>query len=66
MRLNAHYIVLFKNPRDKTVVVSLAKQMYPGNVKFMREAYENATKQPFGYLFIDLKPGTEEQLRLRT
>ncbi len=64
--LNAHYIVLFKNPRDKTVVISLAKQMYPGNVKFMREAYEDATKKPFGYIFIDLKPGTQEELRLRT
>jgi vacuolar-type H+-ATPase subunit F/Vma7 len=40
--------------------------MYPGNVKFMREAYDDATKEPFGYIFIDLKPATEEQLRLRT
>ena len=64
--LNAHYIVLFKNPRDKTVVISLAKQMYPGNVKFMREAYEDATKEPYGYLFVDLRPDTVEQLRLRT
>jgi hypothetical protein len=64
--LNAHYIVLFKNPRDKTVVVSLAKQMYPGNVRFLGEAYEDATKEPYGYIFIDLKPSTDEQLRLRT
>ena len=34
--LNTHYIVLFKNPRDNTVVTSLAKQMYPGKVKCLQ------------------------------
>ena len=28
--LNSHYLVLFKNPRDKLQIVTLAKQMYPG------------------------------------
>ncbi|PIK42193.1 hypothetical protein BSL78_20958 [Apostichopus japonicus] len=64
--LNAHYIVLFKNPRDKTQVSNLAKQMYPGQVKFMQEAFADATKNPYGYLFIDLKPYTPEDFRLRT
>ena len=31
--INAQYMVLFKNPRDNTQVVNLAKQMYPGRVK---------------------------------
>lgn len=64
--LNAHYIVLFKNPRDRSQIVNLAKQMFPGNVRFMREAYEDATKEAYGYLLIDLKPGTPDELRLRT
>ena len=42
--LNAHYIVLFKNTRDNTIVTSLAKQMYPGKVKFLQEAFGDATK----------------------
>ena len=27
--LNRHYLVLFKNPRDKLQILTLAKQMYP-------------------------------------
>ena len=37
--LNTHYIVLFKNPRDNTVISSLARQMYPGKIKFLQEAF---------------------------
>ena len=66
MSLNAHYIVAFKNPRDVTQIATLAKQMYPGNTKFMVEAYRDATSTPYGYLLVDLKPQTVEQLRLRT
>ena len=28
--INSHYLVLFKNPRDKLQILTLAKQMYPG------------------------------------
>ena len=28
--LNAHYLVIFKNPRDGSQIVHLSKQMYPG------------------------------------
>ena len=31
--LNCHYIVLFKNPRDRSQIMHLAKQMYPGQTK---------------------------------
>ena len=63
--LNAQYMVLFKNPRDATQVVHLAKQMYPGRVKYMREAFTDATSAPYGYLFVDLRQETPEYLRLR-
>ena len=29
--LNSHYLVLFKNSRNKLQILTLAKQMYPGN-----------------------------------
>ena len=32
--LNGHYLVLFKNPRDKLQILTLAKQMYPGQTDF--------------------------------
>ena len=44
----------------------LAKQMYPGQTRFMVEAYSDATSQPYSYLFIDLKPNCPEEWRLRT
>jgi hypothetical protein len=66
MNLNTHYLVLFKNPRDASQVSVLARQMYPGKSKFVVEAYKDATKNPFGYLLIDLRPETDESYRLRT
>jgi len=64
--LNAHYLVLFKNARDATQISHLAGQMYPGKSKFMTESYRDATAKPFSYLLIDLKPDTEDRLRLRS
>ena len=53
--LNSHYLVLFKNPRDKLQILTLAKQMYPGQTDFFLNQYEEPVKRPFGYLLIDLK-----------
>lgn len=64
--LNAHYLVLFKNPRDVTQFATLARQMYSKNWHFAVEAFNDATSQPHSYLLIDLKSNTDEQYRLRT
>ena len=64
--LNAHYLVLFKNPRDASQFATLARQMYPNASKFAIEAYRDATERPFGYLFVDLKPDQDERCRSRT
>ena len=66
LSLNSHYLVLFKNARDASQVANLARQMYSGKSAFMIEAFKNATIAPYGYLLIDLKQETEDQLRLRT
>src|SRR6266496_4471083 len=63
--LNAHYLVLFRNPRDATQVAHLARQMYPGKSKFLIEAFKDATSEPFSYMLIDLKPDTGEKFRVR-
>lgn len=65
INLNSHYMILFKNPRDRSQIIHLAKQMYPQNIRFMQEAYKLATTEPFSYLLVDLKQDTPEQLRLR-
>ena len=64
--LNTHYMVVFKNPRDATQMSHLARQMYPGRTKFVQEAFKDATKIPYGYLLVDLKQDTPEDMRLRT
>ena len=63
--LSAHYIVLFKSPRDKQQISMLARQVNPGKVqKFMRRP--RTTSRPHGYLMLDLKPTTDDQQRLKT
>ena len=64
--LNSQYMIVFKNPRDVTQMTTLAKQMYPGRVKFVQEAFADATSTPCGYLLIDLKQNTPDDMRLRT
>jgi hypothetical protein len=61
-----HYLVLFKNPRDTSQIAHLGRQMFPERVKYFREAFADATSQPYGYLLVDLKTTTPHVLRLRT
>ena len=63
--LNAHYIVLFKSPRDKQQIPMLARQVNPGKVQEFMRSYEDVTSRPHGYLMLDLKP-TSDQDRLKT
>ena len=64
--LNAHYMVLFKNLRDASQFANLARQMYPKRLQFVIEAYKDATKEPYSYLLIDLRPEHDDDLRLQT
>ena len=49
MSLNCHYLVLFKSPRDSSQINHLAKQMFPGHVKYMQESFQDTTSRPYGY-----------------
>ena len=44
----------------------LARQMYPKQWQFAVEAYKDATREPYSYLLLDLRPEQNEDLRLRT
>ncbi len=65
-RINANYLVLFKNPSDKLQIANLARQLYPRQVKYFTEAYDDATREPYGYLVVDVTQRTPDELRLRT
>lgn len=64
--LNAHYMTLFKNPRDAAQIAHLARQIYPSDPKFIQDAYKDATSRPHGYLLFDLKQATPDKCRIRT
>lgn len=66
MSLNTDYMVLFKNTRDASQIMHLSRQMYPNNPKFLTWAFHDTTKEPYSYLFLDLKPYTSESLRVRS
>lgn len=61
--LNAYYLVLFKNPRDKSQIVVLSRQL---DMPHLISAYHDATRIPHGYLIVDLSPQTPDELRLRS
>lgn len=64
--LNVHYLVLFKNPRDKTVIDFVSRQAFPSNKRFLVDAFQDATKnKPHGYLFIDFTQSCPDELRVR-
>ena len=51
---------------DSPQLANLARQMYPGRGAFVQEAFADATASPYGYLLIDLKQNTPDDMRLRT
>lgn len=63
--LNVHYYVIFKNPRDKSQVEFLARQILPRNPKALIDVFEAATEKPHSYLFLDLTQECPEQIRFR-
>lgn len=64
--LNTHYLVCFNNPRDRQQISTLSRQVSPDNVKYIQEAFKDATSVPFGYLLFDLKQSTPDKYRYRT
>lgn len=64
--LNVHYLILFRNPRDQTVIDYLARQMYPNNRLFLIQAFQDATdNKPHSYLFFDFTQQCPDELRIR-
>jgi len=64
--LNSMYIVVFKNPRDKTQIVHLARQVYPENISGFHKTYLDVCKDPHSCLFLDFTQSTNSLLRFRT
>ena len=67
--LNAHYVALFKSIRNVGQVNTLARQLFTHDrekARKMIKAYSSATRDPYTYLLIDLRPCTPDHVRLRS
>jgi hypothetical protein len=64
--LNCNYLIVFSNPRDRSQIQYLARQMYPTNSRYLIESFEDATNKTHGYLFIDLTQSTNNLLRIQS
>ena len=62
--LNSDCMVIFKNPRGKTQLRNLAKQFMPRKYTFLLWAFEDATKLSRSYLLMDMRPETDNKLRV--
>lgn len=65
-RQNAHYIVMMRAPNAILHIRNLGIQLFPGKVNEFMKAYNDATKELYGYLLIDIHPSSFNELRLRT
>ena len=60
--LNCHYLILFRNNRDKTQVELLGRQIFGSKmVEYFVDAFEKATKNPWGYLLINNHVSVREE-----
>lgn len=62
--LNCHYLIIMKNPRDKTQIGHIAKQMFPEDYKYFVDSFINSTRRPHSYLRCDFTPSTPDEYRL--
>lgn len=63
--LNTRYFNLVRNARDRSTVGNLAKQVFPYKSRFLVEAFKDATRMPYSYLFLDLTQECPDSLRVR-
>ena len=64
--LNTHYNVVFRNERDASQFLSLAYQMHPGDARWLLDAFNDATKEHFGYLVLGHHPTSKRDMRVLT
>ena len=62
--LNAHYMILFPNPRDPSQLHRLAAQAFPGERAWFKKAIKYAQSRPYRPLVIDFNQKTGRQYKL--
>ena len=65
--INANYIIILNNPRDRSQFTYLARQIEPGNTNYLNECYYDAVEsKEYGYLFLDFTQTTNRILRVQS
>ena len=65
LSLNAHYLVIFKNPRDMSQIGYISRQAFPAHPSFLTQVYNNETHRRHSYIVLDCKQSTPDHLRVR-
>lgn len=66
IRLNSHYMFIFKSPTFVSQIQYLNRQLFPQNKDFLVDAYKKATSKPHSYLLVILHPNCSDHLRVRS
>ena len=67
LSINCQYMILFNNPRDRSAISYLAKQIFPGNVGILNKSYQEAVKKRhYGYLLLDFHQRQDDRIRMRS
>ena len=61
---NAQFLVLFKNPRDRLQIKTLAMQMFPQKWRKFLETFEHETNKPRGKVILDFSSTTSDENRI--
>ena len=63
--LNCHYYILMGSLRSKGQLRHLASETFPGQLKYVMEAFEDATKEkPYSYIRLDMTQKTPDKYRI--
>ena len=57
---NAHYIVVFKNPRDQLGLRNLLLQSFSTQWSKVMDTFRKVPERPFGYMLLDWHPTSKE------
>jgi hypothetical protein len=66
LTLNCNVLIMFDTPRDRGIIANLSRQLYPGNSNFLTSVFSKIIETPYAYIYIDLRVGVPEPLRIRT
>jgi GTPase SAR1 family protein len=65
--INTHYLVIFKNPRDRTVIDYVARQAFPDNRKFLMNVFNDVTNNAsHSYIFLDFTQSISDDFRVQS